>query len=59
MSARATVALAFAVTMTLAGFLLFQVQLVLGKFILPRRRNLRGDQHGCGKLQAQHDEASR
>lgn len=35
MSARATVALAFAATMTLAGFLLFQVQLVLGKFILP------------------------
>ena len=30
-----TTALVFAATMTLAGFLLFQVQLVLGKFILP------------------------
>jgi hypothetical protein len=30
-----TSALVFAATMTLAGFLLFQVQLVLGKFILP------------------------
>ena len=35
MTSRNTTALVFAATMTLAGFLLFQVQLVLGKFILP------------------------
>ena len=35
MSSKTTTALLFAATMTLAGFLLFQVQLVLGKFILP------------------------
>ncbi len=35
MNSRSTTALVFAATMTLAGFLLFQVQLVLGKFILP------------------------
>ncbi len=35
MTSRTTIALAFAATMLLAGFLLFQVQLVLGKFILP------------------------
>ena len=35
MNSRTAVALAFAATMALAGFLLFQVQLVLGKFILP------------------------
>ena len=35
MTSRTTAALAFAATMLLAGFLLFQVQLVLGKFILP------------------------
>jgi len=35
MSSRTLVALVFAATMTLAGFLLFQVQLVLGKYILP------------------------
>ena len=35
MKSRTTVALVFAATMMLAGFLLFQVQLVLGKFILP------------------------
>jgi hypothetical protein len=34
-TSRNTTALIFATTMTLAGFLLFQVQLVLGKFILP------------------------
>jgi hypothetical protein len=34
-TSRTTTALAFAATMLLAGFLLFQVQLVLGKFILP------------------------
>ena len=35
MTPRTATALAFAATMMLAGFLLFQVQLVLGKFILP------------------------
>ncbi len=35
MNSRTAVALAFAATMALAGFLLFQVQLVLAKFILP------------------------
>ena len=35
MNSRNTTALIFAATMALAGFLLFQVQLVLGKFILP------------------------
>lgn len=35
MTSRKSTALAFAATMLLAGFLLFQVQLVLGKFILP------------------------
>ena len=35
MTSKNTTALVFAATMTLAGFLLFQVQLVLGKFILP------------------------
>jgi hypothetical protein len=34
-NSRISTALAFAATMLLAGFLLFQVQLVLGKFILP------------------------
>jgi hypothetical protein len=35
MTSRSAVALAFAASMALAGFMLFQVQLVLGKFILP------------------------
>ncbi len=35
MRARRATAIAFAATMALAGFLLFQVQLVLAKFILP------------------------
>lgn len=35
MHSKTATAVLFAATMTLAGFLLFQVQLVLGKFILP------------------------